>query len=79
MACIGGILLWVACNMVRPAEIRLVWNHNRFHAFLMVCTAVLVPLTDFLTGVCSALVMYAVLRKFLDKPPANRNLIQSLL
>ncbi len=68
MACIGGILLWVASNMFKPAEIREVWKHNRFHAFLMIYTAIMVPLTDFLAGVLSALVIYAVLFKFLDKP-----------
>jgi SulP family sulfate permease len=36
MACIGGILVFVAVNMVKPAEVREVWNHNRFHAGLMV-------------------------------------------
>lgn len=68
MACIGGILLWVASNMFKPAEIKEVLNHNKFHAGLMVYTAVMVPMTDFLTGVLSALVLYAVLFKFLDKP-----------
>lgn len=68
MACIGGILLWVASNMVKPAEIKEVWNHNKFHASLMVYTAIMVPMTDFLTGVLSALILYAVLFKFLDKP-----------
>ena len=68
MACIGGILLWVATNMVKPAEIREVWRHGRFHAFLMVYTAVMVPLTDFLTGVLSALILYAVLHRFFDRP-----------
>lgn len=70
MACIGGILLWVAGNMVKPAEIKEVWNHSRFHAFLMVYTAVMVPLTDFLAGVLSALVIYALLFRFFDRPPA---------
>lgn len=70
MACIAGILLWVASNMVKPKEIKEVWKHNKFHASLMVYTAVMVPLTDFLTGVLSALIIYAVLVKFLDKPTA---------
>ena len=56
MACIGGILMFVAVNMVKPAEVREVWNHNRFHAGLMVYTAVMVAVTDFLIGVLSALV-----------------------
>jgi MFS superfamily sulfate permease-like transporter len=69
MACIGGILLFVAVNMVKPAEVREVWNHNRFHAGMMVYTAVMVPLTDFLIGVLSALALYGVLYRFLDEPP----------
>jgi MFS superfamily sulfate permease-like transporter len=68
MACIGGILVFVAVNMVKPAEVREVWLHNRFHAGLMVYTAVMVAMTDFLVGVLSALVLYGVLHRFLDQP-----------
>lgn len=68
MACIAGILLWVASNMIKPKEVREVWRENWFHAALMIYTAVMVPLTDFLTGVLSALVIYGVLGPFLDKP-----------
>jgi SulP family sulfate permease len=72
MACIAGILLWVAGNMVKPAEIREVWNHSRFHAALMIYTAIMVPVTDFLTGVLSALIIYAVLYRFLEpRPPED--------
>ena len=53
--------MFVAVNMVKPAEVREVWNHNRFHAGLMIYTAVMVPVTDFLIGVLSALVIYGVL------------------
>jgi SulP family sulfate permease len=60
MACIAGILLWVASNMIKPAEVKEVWKHGGWlHAGLMVFTAVMVPLTDFLTGVLAALVLYA--------------------
>lgn len=59
VACIGGILLWVASNMIKPAEIREVLGHGRLHTALMIYTAVMVPLTDFLTGVLSALILYA--------------------
>ena len=52
--------------MVKPAEIREVIEQGRFHTALMVYTAVAVPLTDFLTGVLSALVLYAVLRRFAE-------------
>mgnify|MGYP001224106353 CR=1 FL=1 len=68
MACIGGILLWVATNMIKRHEIREVWNRGWFHAALMIYTAVMVPLTDFLTGVASALVIYGLLYRFLDRP-----------
>jgi SulP family sulfate permease len=64
MACIGGILVWVASNMVKPAEIREVATQGRFETGIMIYTAVMVPATDFLTGVLSALVLYAVLHRF---------------
>lgn len=68
MACIGGILLWVATNMIKPAEVREVWRHSRFHALLMIYTAIMVPLTDFLMGVLSALILYAILFRFCETP-----------
>ena len=51
MACIGGILLYVSTAMVKPAEVKQVLAHNAFHISLMVYTAVVVVLTDFLIGV----------------------------
>lgn len=68
MACIGGILMWVAFNMVKPTEIKQVIAHNWFHVMLMVVTAVMVIITDFLTGVLSGMALYLLLFKFLDKP-----------
>jgi MFS superfamily sulfate permease-like transporter len=70
MACIGGLLVFVAVNMVKPAEVRDVWRHSRFHATLMVYTAVMVTVTDFLIGVLSALALYAVLHRFFEPPVA---------
>lgn len=72
MACIGGILLYVASGMVKPAEVREVLAMNRFHVALMAYTAVAVVMTDFLKGVLSALVIYVVLERFLDRPSAER-------
>ena len=69
MACIGGILFFVAINMVKPAEVREVWRHNRFHSCMMIYTAAAVIVTDFLIGVLSALILYAILKRFLDKTP----------
>lgn len=60
MACIGGILLYVATAMVKPAEVKQVFAFNRFHVVLMVWTAMVVLLSDFLTGVLSGLAIYAV-------------------
>lgn len=71
MACIGGILLWVASNMIKWSEIKEVLNHNRFHALLMLYTAVMVPATDFLTGVLTALILYFGTRGFFDKAPGS--------
>jgi MFS superfamily sulfate permease-like transporter len=67
MACIGGILMWVAFNMVKPTEIKQVWAHNWFHFGLMVYTAVMVIVAGFLTGVLSAMLIYGALFRFLDK------------
>ena len=58
MACVGGILVWVASNMIKPSEIREIREHGTFEFSMMAYTAVMVPMTDFLTGVLSALVIY---------------------
>jgi len=68
MACIGGILLYVATAMVKPAEVRQVLQHNGFHVALMVYTAVMVVVTDFLTGVLSAIVIWGALTRYFDAP-----------
>jgi SulP family sulfate permease len=73
MACIGGILMFVAVNMVKPSEVREVWRHSTFHALLMVYTAVMVAVTDFLIGVLTALALYAVLFKFFDRPKSSES------
>lgn len=62
MACIGGILIWVASNMIKPTEIKEVKGEGKFEFAMMVFTAVMVPLTDFLTGVLSALIIYFVVK-----------------
>ena len=62
MACIGGILVWVASNMIKPAEIKEIKAHGKFEFAMMTYTAVMVPLTDFLTGVLTALIIYFVVK-----------------
>ena len=65
--------------MVKPAEVKKAWRQGKFHASLMIYTAVMVVVTDFLVGVLSALLIYGVLFKFLDKasegagPPAEES------
>lgn len=71
MACIGGILLYVSTAMVKPSEIKGVLLHNKFHVGLMIYTATVVVLTDFLTGVSTAIIIYAALYRFFDKPAAK--------
>jgi MFS superfamily sulfate permease-like transporter len=68
MACIGGILMFVASNMVKKTEVISIWQHGRFHWLLMIYTAVMVAATDFLIGVLSALILYGLVYRFLDKP-----------
>ncbi|HUE69987.1 MAG TPA: SulP family inorganic anion transporter [Pirellulaceae bacterium] len=72
MACIGGILIWVSVNMVKPGEVKQVFAHHWFHVALMIVTAVMVLVADFLTGVLTGMVLYALLFKFLDKPTPPR-------
>ncbi len=67
MACIGGILIWVASNMIKPAEIREMKHKGKFEFSMMFYTAVMVPLTNFLTGVLSALVIYFVVKAIYAK------------
>jgi MFS superfamily sulfate permease-like transporter len=67
MACIGGILLYVSTVMVKPAEVREVFAQHRVQVGLMAYTAVAVVLTDFLTGVLSALVIWAIAMRFVGR------------
>ncbi|MGQ0506230.1 MAG: SulP family inorganic anion transporter [Myxococcaceae bacterium] len=73
LACISGILLWVATNMIKKQEIKEVYAHaGKFHTALMLYTAVMVPMTDFLTGVLSALVIFAVYSKWVSRTQLAR-------
>ena len=53
---------------MKKTEILEVWNGaGRFHAALMIYTAVMVPMTDFLTAVLSGLGIYLVFGRFFAK------------
>jgi SulP family sulfate permease len=71
MACIGGILMYVAFNMVKGGEVKQVFQHNPFHIFLMFYTAAMVIATDFLTGVLTAIIIYAILHRVFDRPAGS--------
>ncbi|MEO5971690.1 MAG: SulP family inorganic anion transporter [Bdellovibrionia bacterium] len=71
MACIGGILVWVASNMIKVSEIKEVFAVNRIQSAVLVYTAIMVPVTDFLTGVLSALFLYLVLSKSFRPQPKS--------
>jgi len=62
MACIGGILVWVASNMIKPSEIKEIKQLGKFDFSMMIYTAIMVPMTDFLTGVLSALIIYFLVK-----------------
>lgn len=60
MACIAGVLFWVATNMVKVPEIKTQFAAGHLARFLCAYTAIMVPATDFLTGVMSALGIHLV-------------------
>lgn len=76
MACIGGILVWVASNMIKPSEIKEVKKDGKFEFSMMLYTALMVPLTDFLTGVLSALIIYFIVKKIFNKRKTLKNGIE---
>jgi len=60
MACIAGILIYVASAMIKFSEIKLVLKDGREPAFIMISTAVLVITTDFLIGVLGGLLLHII-------------------
>ena len=67
MACIGGILLYVASGMVKAKEIREVLSTSKYHIVLMCYTAAMVPLAGFMMAVVSAIVIYILTYRFFDR------------
>jgi SulP family sulfate permease len=57
--------------MIKPAEIKEIKHSGKFEFAMMVYTAVMVPMTDFLTGVLSALVIYFVVKYAFKKRNKN--------
>ena len=50
MACIGGILVYVAQGMVKMKEIKEILASSKFHVALMIYTAIMVPVYWFYVG-----------------------------
>ena len=72
MACIGGILLYVASGMVKSKEVKEVLGlKSKFHIALMIYTAAMVPLFGFMAAVVSAIVIYAIAYRWVDKKKAE--------
>ena len=62
MACIGGILLYVANGMVKRSEIKeVLGSKNPYHILLMIYTAVAVPLWGFMPAVLTAIVIFIIM------------------
>ena len=72
MACIGGTLLYVAQGMVKKVEISAVRATGPFEVFIMIGTAILVPLFGFMIGVMTAIVAYVILSRFIKNRGASR-------
>jgi sulfate permease, SulP family len=71
MACIGGILLYVASGMVKGHEItEVLAMKSTFHTGLMIYTAIMVPVAGFMGAVLSAIAIYAI-RSFFTKQHKN--------
>lgn len=61
MACVGGVLIYVAFSMVSIEEIRgVLAGDSKFHVFLMLWCTVVVAVTNFLVGVLSGIIIYAL-------------------
>jgi SulP family sulfate permease len=53
--------------MIKPSEIKEIKEAGKFEFSMMVYTAVMVPVTDFLTGVLSALIIYFIVKYAFNK------------
>ena len=61
----GGIKASISQN-----DFKQVLGMNKYHVALMLYTAVMVPATGFMTAVVSAIVIYAISYRFINKKPA---------
>ncbi len=74
MACIGGILMYVAHGMVKRSEVKGILSSTKLHIALMLYTAIMVPLVGFMWAVVSAILIYALLTLLVDTNERPTNL-----
>jgi MFS superfamily sulfate permease-like transporter len=77
MACIGGILLYVASGMVKWHEVKEVLvMKNKYHNTLMIYTAIMVPLLGFLWAVLSSIGIFIIMvaLKKVDNPATKKEI-----
>lgn len=67
MAFVGGLLMYVASNMVKAHEVKLVFKSGHLHVFLMFYTAIITLLGDLSIAVVSGTVLYYVAKVSLEK------------
>lgn len=85
MACVGGVLLYVASNMVKKDEVQLVLRSGKLHTALMLYTAVMTLATDLCIAVVSATAAYYLAQLFgrrnlaaIATEPAGRLAVQAV-
>jgi sulfate permease, SulP family len=61
MACISGLLLYVATNMVKMEEVRHVFHDGRLHTFFMLYTAGVTFISDLFIAVSTATLLYSLI------------------
>lgn len=71
IACIAGILLYVASGMIKKREITKIARMNNYHVILMCYTVAVVPLFGFMSGVLSAIIIYVLFSRSFEKKKAE--------
>jgi SulP family sulfate permease len=59
--------------MIKPSEIKEIKQLGKFDFSMMLYTAIMVPMTDFLTGVLSALIIYFLVKYAFKRIKKKKN------
>jgi SulP family sulfate permease len=62
MASIAGLMVFVAINMVKPAELRGIWHEGFASALVMVITALITLFSDLFLAVASGTVLFFLIK-----------------